>query len=179
MIDMADDAQDRGVTLVQITVRSYVTKIHQVRVLRSASEEIRNECREMLVTQFCSNLWRRYKVMTAQYDVRPSFMDWLDGKRVEDTYRWSGTEHGHQFAVRQKWASRALKEALRPELNPVGEVSLEWFMAALDQWINTRQSNEGIYVIAVTQTATTSRKYDNSISLMFEREYTGDEEPEE
>jgi len=176
---MTDDAQDRGAPLVQITIRSYVTKVRQVRKLRSSSEEIRSECREILISQFCTNLWRRYRLMTAQFEVRPSFMEWLDGKRVEDTYRWSGDENGHQFAVRQKWSSRALKEALRPELNPVGDVSTQWFITAVEGWINARQSNEGIYVIVLSETTTASRTYEASPSLTFTREYTGDEEPEE
>jgi len=145
-------------------VRMYVEKVQQTRTLRRTADKIMEECREIITRQFVTNLWSRYRADTRNDEHPPTFGDWLFGKRLEDTYTWKG----HQFETRQKWSARPITEALRPENNPEGEISIKWFVSDIETRLNKKQLVEpGQRLIGVREITTKSTKYPESPSFEF------------
>ena len=145
-------------------VRMYVEKVQQVRILRRTADKIMEECREIILRQYVTNLWSRYRVHTRKQEPRPTFAAWLNGKRTEDTYTWEG----HQFSTRQMWSARPIKEASRPENNPEGEISIDWFIEGLELRLNNKQRIQLHQpVIGIRQIVTQSVKHPASPSFEF------------
>jgi len=156
-------------------MRSYATRIRQVRSLRVTAEELMRDNREIVVKQFVTNLWSRYRKDTKDQKVRQTFAEWLDGKRTEDTYTWEG----HQFATRQMWSGRVFKEALRPENNPVGPISVDWFIQQIETLINAKQAVQPVQpFVTIVLEYTNSRKHTFSPTFRYTTHYpVVDEEP--
>jgi len=154
-------------------VRMYVEKVQQVRILRRTADKVMEECREIILRQYVTNLWGRYKAHTRKEAVPPTFAAWLNEKRVEDTY----TREDLQFMTRQRWAARPITEAHRPENNPEGEISIDWFVRELALRLNKKQRIQRVQpIIGIKQIVTQSKKYPESPSFVF---YLYHEEEEE
>jgi len=165
--------------LVQTNIRSYATRIRQIRSLRVTADELMQDNREIVPKQFVTNLWSRYRKDTKDQKVRQTFAEWLDGKRTEDTYTWKG----HQFSTRQMWSSRVVKEALRPEHNPVGKISVDWFIQQIEVLINAKQAVQPVQpYVTIALEYTNSRKHTTSASFRYTTHYPVDRhlyEPDE
>jgi len=122
-------------------VRMYVEKVQQVRILRRTADKVMEECREIILRQYVTNL--------------------------EDL----------QFMTRQRWAARPITEAHRPENNPEGEISIDWFVRELALRLNKKQRIQRVQpIIGIKQIVTQSKKYPESPSFVF---YLYHEEEEE
>lgn len=131
-------------TTTQVAIRRYAERIRRISNQRSAMDILRRtstsemeESRQDVIKFFAGNLLRRFAEQTKGMSNPPTLTRWLSGKDLEDTYKVAAGSRGNTLARRQGFASRVVKEALREQNSPEGEVSDNWLKGGVRKILNS------------------------------------------
>jgi hypothetical protein len=114
--------------------------------------------RENALDQVEHALWKRYIAQTKRQIM---YAAWLDGRKLEDTFKTGG------LSTRQEWVAPLMRSARSPFLQTVQTPDdPDWALHGLRNRINKRQSYSGLHV-DVLPDVTSSEKYPQSPTVRF------------
>lgn len=132
---LGGEMNDRGCDLVSAlrTAIQEKMKLHEAyKPFRDKVAELQKRWTRRLAVQ----LYQRYKRQVAHRGYKGTFSEWLDGKKLEETYE--SQYNGFSHPVRRRWATWVIQQLTDPFLVLYGQEPMEWVRTAIQDEINRR-----------------------------------------